>query len=783
MSTEPVTRDRLSALKRASRPKQHTDQELRRIMSTKLPNAKKGDLRDIRYFVEGVREYSEFIVPEVFGAFLGHLEASKVPPIETSFSLGADDHFRDPVIERAFQSLLGLANSAPFQALFERRAEIGELLVARWPDVLSWMWYFFIACFERNLADRSFKKNMLRVLCTTFAVGCHRDNCTKAIADVPGSIRLATLLCMLDTKSSFMSPDDTYLGAVTMTYFIQVKIEASVLDEMLEAVGGNAEFFVDTMIARLQHALDTPKIIDKAVAIYATFLILLDIFPDHPLAISLQTKNPTIILTKALHPLLDTLIQASSGRFDPDAAPRLRHSITTILSYFHRIMLENPDRIKRAMQTLQAGIMAILIDFAPIAFTFQPIDRDTLVQVLGQLTWLTTHLPVARQASAELEKLESSCSVQTRFNASTLDVRNAWVTFYDAILARRTILTQMQALNSTPMACDNCFRFDERANFKKCAGCGMAHYCSRECQRRAWKERGHKVECQVLKNKPAKSRRRATNQEKYFLARVAVNDAQHRKEQLKQMASIGMKYISVFVDYREFPPRCLVNYSKEEMDSYAKETNDIMEEVRSMLERCDSLVQQSTDFLKDTTLTPSGEVPSSNGLNHAYKAGATVAALVGGESADPVRIHLVDINGESGANSSGVPPVHVIVCLPPSSGARRPRNEHFVIDDFWEFLHIKFEDSNVELPEASKEEEKNKYVITTGSYSPDVQEMARLALLRESQRVIVEKGKAETVEKFQGVFATLIRDLGERRAKAVDMKAAISKFMSENNIP
>ncbi|KLO07114.1 hypothetical protein SCHPADRAFT_894918 [Schizopora paradoxa] len=761
MSTEPATSERFFALERANRPNQHTDQEMRRIMSTKLLNAKKGHLRDIRYFAEGVRDFSEFIVTEVFGAFLEHLKASKVPPIETlpnSFSLEADDSFRDPIIERALQGLIGLANSAPFKALVEKRAGIGELLVDRWPDVLSWMWYFFIACFEKNLAHESFKKNMLRALCLTFAVGCHRDNCTNAIADIPGSIRLATLLCMLDTKNSYMSPDDTYLGAVTMSCFIQVKTEAPVLDEMLEAVGGNAEFFVDTIIARLEHALDTPKMIDKAVAIYATFLILLDIFPDHPLTVTLQPKNPTIILTNALHLLLDTLSRASSGRFDPESAPRLRHCITTVLSYFHKVMLENPDRIKHAMQALQAGIMIVLIDFAPIAFTFQPIYRDSMVGVLGQLTWLTTHLPVARQASAELEKLERSCSVQTRFNASTLDVRNAWVTFYDAILARRTILTQMQSLNSTPMACDNCFRFDERANFKKCAGCGMAHYCSRDCQRRAWKERGHKVECQVLKDSPTKGSRRATNQEKYFLARVAVNDAQHRKEQLKQMASIGLKSISVSVDYREFPPRCLVNYSKEEMDLYARETKEIVEEAKTMLERCNALLQQLKGTLEDTNVTPCRVIPDPISL-HPYETSATVAAaaLPGVESAEPVQIHLFDVERGTGAESTDVPSVHVIVLLPPNREETHPRTEHFVIDDFWEFLHIKFEDLNDKLPDASEEEEESKYVLAPGNYSPDVQEMTRIALLRESQRVSAEKGKAASLEKYQKTYATSVR--------------------------
>ncbi len=175
------------------------------------------------------------------------------------------------------------------------------------------------------------------------------------------------------------------------------------------------------------------------------------------------------------------------------------------------------------MQALQAGLMTALAECAPVAFTFKSSDRVRITTTLHHLTRLTTHLTVARQVSAELERLENTLSVEGRFSGSTPDVKEAWKTFYEAILARREILAQMHVLNSTPMSCDNvggveldvhhlqvpmpalklqCFRFNERASFKKCAGCGMAHYCSKDCQARAWKEKGHRSECKTLKAKP-----------------------------------------------------------------------------------------------------------------------------------------------------------------------------------------------------------------------------------------------------------------------------------------
>lgn len=490
-----------------------------------LPRAKNGSLEELVFFAEGIHECSEFVIPEVFEAFLEHLHASKVPPIETlpmSFEMrrGTIGGFKNPKVERAFHGIHGLVKAVVFSDLIQSKTAIGDLLVARWPDVMAWLWYFYVACFERNLGDKAFKILMAKCLNMTFAVVCHRDKCTFAIAEIPGTMRLATLLCMLSTKHSYLSGDDASLGTFTLFYFVMV-LDTRLLDEVLETLGGNAKLFADTIVARLEDALNAPKMADKTVTMHVTFFVMLYRFPEHPLWLALRAKHPIVILTNVLRRLSDSLCSADRERLDLDSVLNIRHTTATLLVHISVVLLEDPARTKMALQTLQAGILGVLIDCAPLAFDFETHDRDGITKTLQQLTWLTTHLPIARQASAELERLESTISVQGRFNASLLDVRQAWVTFYDAVLARRTILSQMQALNSTPMACDNvscnvadackalklaqCFRFDERANFKKCAGCGMAHYCSKDCQSRAWKGKGHRAECKSMQGKPGET--------------------------------------------------------------------------------------------------------------------------------------------------------------------------------------------------------------------------------------------------------------------------------------
>ena len=45
--------------------------------------------------------------------------------------------------------------------------------------------------------------------------------------------------------------------------------------------------------------------------------------------------------------------------------------------------------------------------------------------------------------------------------------------------------------------CDHCDKNTGSSNLKRCAGCKIAFYCSKECQKAAWKS-GHKADCNSI---------------------------------------------------------------------------------------------------------------------------------------------------------------------------------------------------------------------------------------------------------------------------------------------
>ncbi|KLO13745.1 hypothetical protein SCHPADRAFT_903950 [Schizopora paradoxa] len=332
----------------------------------------------------------------------------------------------------------------------------------------------------------------------------------------------------------------------------------------------------------------------------------------------------------------------------------------------------------------------------------------------------------------------------------------------------------MQALDSTPMACDNCFRFDERANFKKCAGCGMAHYCSKDCQSRAWKENGHRIECSSLKVKQAKSSRRKRNDEKYFLARVAVNDAQQKKERLKQMTSIGLEYVSVTVDYTEFPPRCTVDCDMDDLRSFIDGSCRMMDATKKFLRRREEVrreqselpLEGASDSLAKTHLPTLNLIHEGGNFDYVDPDGARI-----------LRIRLVDYKVEEDARSTyGAPPVDLIIRLPSEDGTL-VQTEHFLIEDFWELVHIKFDDSDADSEFVQEEPEGGRGVVSVrgGTSSPQAVESPQGSSLKVSRRELAAKKGADVVGLMEDELLDIIKELQSTRNSAI--KAVLGAAM------
>ena len=244
-----------------------------------------------------------------------------------------------------------------------------------------------------------------------------------------------------------------------------------------------------------------------------------------------------------------------------------------------------------------------------------------------------------------------------------------------------------------------------------------------------------------------------------------MNDAQAKKEQLKHMARLGLKFVSVTVDYKVFPPRCIVECDTKELRAFTNETYQIMDMINALADRYGSGGTRQASPSRDETpgnrLDPNPELSIIDSLSN-----YGVSSMVDSEGNEGCRIRLGDSDSEFRANElpngSNAPSVHLIVHLPTDDEESR-RTERFVIDDFWDFVQIKFEDTGrFDLPpdlfELEEKDEREKFTFKRDakSHSPEIEKLVKLSLLGESARVRLAKAEAKVIEQQQDELLDVI---------------------------
>lgn len=401
----------------------------------------------LKFLADRLRICKEFVIPEVIEAFLSQLEPASVPSNESlpaSFAR-TTSQFRNQKVERAFISMQGLGNAFTFMNNVRFDESTRSLLKYSWPGILAWLYYFYEGCFERNLTDESFRDNMESSLNEAFTFPAYDDDLAIVIRKTPGTIRLATLLYMLESRASYVN--DVHRGSTILFQLLKIPGLTHAFDEVVATLDGNATLIVKTALARIDRSIPTAMM-------HLSLLMSFEGLPQHhPLSRALRPKTRIEVPMKIIHSLMD--FTPNSTLYLSESPLNAPHCIAACFSNLVELLPKGSNDTKPALQVLQAGVLSALATCASQTSFFSSDDRKPIIHLLETFTMFSVHIGVARQVSAELERLGNTLSIQGRINASVPDVRKAWTMLYETICARREILAQMQRLNSTPMTCDN----------------------------------------------------------------------------------------------------------------------------------------------------------------------------------------------------------------------------------------------------------------------------------------------------------------------------------------
>lgn len=172
------------------------------------------------------------------------------------------------------------------------------------------------------------------------------------------------------------------------------------------------------------------------------------------------------------------------------------------------------------------------------------------------------------------------------------------------------------------------------------------------------------------------------------------------------MASVGLNYVSVVVYYDVVPPRFFVSCYLSEISAQIKQMEARLDEENASLRSAAEHCKDSTKRFRFVAPVPEGHDEEDD------------------QTDGPIRIQIFD---EQPSINSNAPPVHLWVHVPRGDQVQK---EHFVVDDFWDFIQVKFDDLDIDSGDPQLEhvdamDTTRCKVHHSGRYPPQVQEMLK----------------------------------------------------------
>lgn len=270
---------------------------------------------------------------------------------------------------------------------------------------------------------------------------------------------------------------------------------------------------VDMAISRLRLAMNsTPRQLD-VIACHLFLLWRFNRFEDHPIAEAVQISGAVECSIDVCRALLD----------DGDQTVEYLYAIQLTFDLIAYVLQCGPYYL--ANDVFHARILPLILKAAAITHPeddpkFLQSQRNLLQELLTSLVYqdnvLTASLHMCSLGKSGVESVDIEQLLQ---NASD-EFRKDWRSFESVLLEQMIILQLIEsgytiesgacmnvrnlcnghlALILTCFCCDvksSCDQKTCRKEFKKCAGCRLALYCSKLCQRRDWKR--HKLDCEKM---------------------------------------------------------------------------------------------------------------------------------------------------------------------------------------------------------------------------------------------------------------------------------------------
>ncbi|KAH8114879.1 hypothetical protein DFH11DRAFT_1590176 [Phellopilus nigrolimitatus] len=429
-----------------------------------------------------------------------------------------------------------------------------DMFIAEWPKVLAWMEFLFNKPEALHANER---QSMIDAFSKAFIV--LGDRMQLAEQSLSASVRrrnsvLCVKLWLHEDMSNSARIHCLPTSALQICFVLGGLKET--INELLIAGNNNAARVVGLALKLLRNSLSVEVVDHAHIDSYLFFTLKLCLSREcKPFLLPFNQQKGIASVTSAAAILSRSLSRDEStvpftGRSGgPLAIDRYLACIRNALTCFNGVVW--------LAQAMRNGLLEIVANCCPF---FHLLSSDAM---LGVGFIIRTHIPqylvngyIVKEVISAMGRLEAENHYREVYASSISD---DWRSIESLAVERLVyVRTHDRAMKEEGKmnACSNCNKIDHREKLLRCAKCKNARYCSKECQKIAWKTKDHKLECDMMAEDHDKGLHSSDVQ---LIDIVGAFDVRRHSKTLRETAtrkypSLGPRNFAYSVDYSFIPP-------------------------------------------------------------------------------------------------------------------------------------------------------------------------------------------------------------------------------------
>ncbi|TFK68945.1 hypothetical protein BDN72DRAFT_959883 [Pluteus cervinus] len=537
-------------------------------------NAKGGSIKDLSILARAYESLPNPLGSKIHLIFLRHLNSSDVPNEPKSDVVGVIEGVEEG---KAFWSLWGLAQLS--EALCDGETSdtdpCGQEFIEAWPGIFKWSAFFYTSRVQASSpsqgtnttsSQKLSRRGIIRdVILGSWCSLALSESTKRVMLETHGVVDIAARLWIFEGDPDIpkVTPlrKGVPMGSFLLELFLKDGDQTASLDNIVSAVGGDIGRIAQTLLGRLKKATRSPEF--KSDPVDGIFLLsfitslchtkpeTLEVFLNHgaiPVCIKLLIGIASVINEKSYNP---------ANRLDFTELMQMTFG-------FLWLSLETGLGLPWVLEAINTGLFTAFVECSPMYDELKDDKYTDMVSVIfiSTIPRYLTYGTVVQAADTMLLRLEKT----ERF--LSLRKTRAWDAFHNlAILTgwRFGVVAQVKQMKKEVTICFNtkCRKLDVRDNFRKCAKCGVALYCSKECQTVHWKapESGHKKECR----EPTKAHKglfqedgRISTRDWEFIQTLNIYETRYNLPYLRRLAAtqhpgVPLRDLAIVINYNSIP--------------------------------------------------------------------------------------------------------------------------------------------------------------------------------------------------------------------------------------